>query len=95
MFQFVLAFLLFGSLDPVPGDYFEFLRIVVVVFFSIGAVRAYRMDRKGLLIFSLLVVVLFQPFLKIDLGRFLWNAVNIILGIYLLGDLVSKRLTIR
>ena len=89
--QLVLAILLFVALAPMPYAYFEFLRIAVVVFFSLGALHAHREGHSGMLFFSLFIVVLFQPFFKIALGRVLWNVVDVVLGIYLLVDLVKNK----
>jgi hypothetical protein len=67
-----------------PYGYFQLVRFLAMVGFSYLAYIAYgEGDRNKAYIFIALAV-LFQPLIKIALGRDVWNMVDIVVGFWLL-----------
>lgn len=79
----VLSFLLFICLFDMPYGYYQFVRFLAFVIFLLLAYWAY--DKRNLFetIIYICLALLFQPFLKIALGRQIWNIIDVIVGIYL------------
>lgn len=80
----VLAIMLFLCLAPMPYGYFMLVRVVATTLFCYFAYCEFREERDGLGILYIGLIILFQPFEKIALGSPLWNAVDVIVGIWLL-----------
>jgi hypothetical protein len=82
--KIVLSILLLGCLFNMPYGYYQFVRLAGLIGF---AVLAYQANQKGnqfeIIIYASLAL-LFQPFIKIALGRELWNVVDVIVGVGLL-----------
>ena len=71
-----------------PYGYYQFVRFIALVGFSI---LAYDSNTKGRTVESvtfIFLAILFQPLIKISLGRELWRAVDIIVGTGLLLSLI-------
>uniref|UniRef100_UPI0039A7231B DUF6804 family protein n=1 Tax=Ornithobacterium rhinotracheale TaxID=28251 RepID=UPI0039A7231B len=73
--RIVLAILLFLCLFSMPYWYFEIIRILVVIYFSKLAYD-YRNKKSYWLYLWIFLIILFQPFYKISLGRTLWNIID-------------------
>ena len=76
--------MLFLCLAKMPYGYYQFVRFAVFLGSSLLAYNSYE---KGLINYMILFIglaLLFQPFLKIALGRELWNIVDVIVAIGLL-----------
>ena len=71
-------------LFSMPYGYFQFVRFVAMVSFAYLAYCEYKDGSKDRMILFIILAILFQPFLKIALGRFLWNIVDIIVAGYLI-----------
>lgn len=70
-----------------PYGYYQMVRFLGLVGFVILAYDAYQQGRQiEILIYSSLAL-LFQPFIKIALGRQIWNIVDVIVGLGLLLSL--------
>lgn len=82
--KIVLALLLFICLADMPYGYYQLVRFAGLIGFSILAYNAYEHNKKTEMIICLGFALLFQPFLKIPLGREIWNIVDVIVGIGLL-----------
>lgn len=80
-----LAILLLICLFNMPYGYYQFVRFIGLVGFSILAYQANEQGRQIELIIYGGLALLFQPFFKIALGRSLWNLVDIAvaLGLFL------------
>jgi hypothetical protein len=82
--KIVLSILLLGCLFNMPYGYYQFVRFAGLIGF---AVLAYQSKQKGnqfeMIIYASLAL-LFQPFIKIALGRELWNTLDVIVGVGLL-----------
>lgn len=81
----LLAGLLFLCLLDMPYGYYQFVRVAATLVFVLFAVQSYQSQLQGYFVLYLLLAVLFQPVEKIALGRDLWNIVDVIVGVGLLG----------
>ena len=70
-------------LFDMPYGYYQLVRFLALVIFLLLAYWAY--DKRNLFetIIYICLALLFQPFLKIALGRQIWNIIDVIVGIYL------------
>jgi hypothetical protein len=84
--KIVLALLLFLCLVDMPYGYYQFVRFVAMVGFSVLAYQANEKDNQAEMIIYGALALLFQPFFKIALGRELWNIIDVVVG---LGLIVS------
>lgn len=87
----LLSLLLFLCLADMPYGYFQFVRFASCIIFAYFAYDANKKQEKTTAIIYIVLAILFQPFLKISLGRELWNIVDVIVGIGLLISLIKKR----
>lgn len=74
-----------------PYGFYQFVRFVALIGFGILAYKANREDRQTEMIIYGGLALLFQPFFKIALGREMWNIVDVIVGIGLIGSLIMSR----
>lgn len=85
----ILAILFFGCLLDLPYGYYELVRFLALVGFGLLAYKSYEEDKQTETIVFVCLAVLFQPLLKISLGRDLWNFVDVIVGIGLLVSIFT------
>lgn len=82
--KIILAIMLLICLLNMPYGYYQFVRLIS--FFGFGYL-AYIKSEQGfkneMILFGFLAI-LFQPFIKISLGRELWNIVDLIIGVGLI-----------
>jgi hypothetical protein len=79
-----LAILFFLCLLDMPYGYYQFVRLAGLVGFAILANQANQQGRQTEMLVYIGLALLFQPFLKVALGRQLWNIVDVIVGVGLL-----------
>lgn len=85
-----LAVLFFLCLADMPYGYYQFVRLAGLVGFAILAYQALEQGKQTEMIIYGGLALLFQPFLKIALGRQIWNIVDVIVGIGLLISIFMK-----
>jgi hypothetical protein len=88
--KIVLAVLFFTCLLDMPYGYFQLVRFIAMVGFGLLALNASQKKDQTELIIYLGLAVLFQPLLKISLGRTIWNIVDVIVAVGLLLSLSEK-----
>ena len=81
----LIALMLLACLADMPYGYFQFVRFSSAVFFSYTAYHENEKGSKELAIVFLVLAILFQPFIKISLGRTIWNIVDVIVALGLFG----------
>lgn len=79
-----LAVVLLLCLAPMPYGYFQLVRFMATIVFGVMAYRYYNERKEWLAYTCGTLVLLFQPFYKIALGRTVWNIVDVIVAIGLL-----------
>ncbi len=89
--KILLSLLLFLCLADMPYSYFQFVRFASCIAFAYFAYQANGKEEKATTIIYIVLAILFQPFLKISLGRELWNIVDVIVGVGLLISLIKNR----
>ncbi len=89
--KIVLAILFFLCLLDMPYGFYQFVRFVALVGFGILAYKANEENKNTEMIIYGGLALLFQPFFKIALGREIWNIVDVIVGIGLIGSLFMNR----
>lgn len=88
--KIVLAVLFLLCLLDMPYGFYQLVRFVGLVGFAILAYNANEQKNKTEMIIYVCLAVLFQPFLKISLGREIWNIVDITVAIYLLYTVLFR-----
>lgn len=79
-----IALLLLVCLFDMPYGYFQLVRFLSSIAFGYLAYEANSEQRKSETIIYIVLGLLFQPFLKVSLGRELWNIVDVGVAIYLI-----------
>lgn len=79
----ILAAMLLLCLAPMPYGYYILVRYVAMVVFGVMAYQFYNQKKEGLAVACGALALLFQPFIKIALGRTMWNVVDVIVAIVL------------
>ena len=74
-----------------PYGYYQFVRFAAMIGFGILAFQSAETENKSLMIIYGGLALLFQPFIKIALGRELWNVVDVIVGIGLIISLFANK----
>ena len=87
----VLSAILLLCLLPMPYGYYTFVRFVSMVAFGVMAYRYYAQHKTALTITFASLALLFQPFIKIALGRTMWNIVDVIVAVLLIILWVKER----
>ena len=80
----VLAALLLLCLAPMPYGFYQLVRFVAMVMFAVFAYSYWGKDSKPLAVTFGALALLFQPFLKIFLGRVMWNIVDVLVALGLI-----------
>jgi hypothetical protein len=86
-----LAILFFLCLLDMPYGYYQFVRLAALVGFAILAYQALQSGKQTEMLVYIGLALLFQPFLKVALGRQLWNIVDVIVGIGLLISVFGNK----
>ena len=89
--KIALAILFFLCLLDMPYGYFQLVRFAALIGFLILAFKANEQGQKVEAIIFVCLAILFQPLVKIALGREIWNIVDVVVGIILIGSIFFKR----
>ncbi|HRN70872.1 MAG TPA: hypothetical protein PLS49_06865 [Candidatus Woesebacteria bacterium] len=74
-----------------PYGYYQLVRFIALVTFLYLAYSAYTRDRSSEAYTFIGLAILFQPLVKISLGRTLWNIVDIVVAIGLVISTLKSR----
>ena len=83
MYLFLAAMLLL-CLAPMPYGYYSLVRFVAMVVFCVAAYKYHQAENEKMAWSFVALALLFQPFMKIALGRLLWNIVDVVVAIGLI-----------
>lgn len=89
--KLILAPLFLLCLLDMPYGFYQFVRFTAMVGFSILAYLASEKENKTEMIMYIGLAILFQPLVKITLGRKMWNIVDVVVGIGLLISLFIQQ----
>lgn len=84
LLKIILALMLLLCLASMPYGYYQLVRFVSMLVFALLAHDAYKRDAQTEIIIYIGLALLFQPFLKVALGRTIWNIVDVIVAVGLL-----------
>lgn len=83
----VAAAMLLWSLARHPYSYFELLRIVVCAVCAFGIYAAIQWKQQGWAWAFGVLILLFNPFVKVALGRQMWNYVDVAVAVFLIASI--------
>ena len=86
----ILIIALVLCLAPMPYGYYILVRYFAMIVFGLMTYQYYQEKKENLMITFGALAVLFQPFLKIPLGRIVWNIVDVAIAIVLLVILLKE-----
>jgi len=90
LIKIILAILFFICLADLPYGFYQLVRFVALVGFSVLAYNSHLNSNKTEMLIYIFLALLFQPLLKVSLGRTIWNIVDVIVGIGLLSSIIIK-----
>lgn len=82
--------MLFLCLADMPYGYFQFVRFLCLVGFTILAYQANEQGVQTETVIYGALALLFQPFIKIALGRELWNIIDVLVGVGLVVSIFRR-----
>ncbi len=88
--KIVLALLFLLCLADMPYGFYQFVRFLALFGFGILAYHSYKKENAVEMLVYIALAILFQPLVKITLGRTIWNIVDIVVAGGLLLSLVVK-----
>ena len=88
----VLSLLLLLCLFDMPYGFYQFVRFTATAGFAYLAWVSYEKDEKNMMFVFIILAALFQPFIKVALGRTIWNIVDVVAaaGLILMAFKSSK-----
>ncbi len=82
--KIVIAALLFLCLANMPYGFYMLVRFAATVAFAYLSYEYFKSKQEKLGVLFASLVLLFQPFFKIALGRMIWNCIDVVVAIMLL-----------
>ena len=89
--KIILAILLLLCLLDWPYGYYPFVRFAAMVGFAYLAFNANQKQNSTPAFIYIALALLFQPFFKIALGRVLWNVVDVVVAVGLVGNFLLPK----
>lgn len=89
--KLILSALLIGCLFQMPYGYYQFVRFAGMLGFALLAYSSYERKKNEEVIIYIALALLFQPFVKVALGRTMWNVVDVVIAAGLIFSLLLKR----
>ena len=88
--KLVVAVLLLLCLADMPYGFYQFVRFVAAVAFAYLSYDYFKSKKDVMGFVFAALTLLFQPMLKVSLGRTLWNLVDILVALGLLYLIISS-----
>lgn len=76
---------------PMPYGFYNLARFLSMIGFAILAVKAYHNIRITLSVVYGSLVLMFQPFIKLVLGRDVWIIVDVAVSLFLIVTIVKNK----
>lgn len=89
--KIILAILLLLCLLKMPYGYYQLVRFLAFAGFGYLAFESNKKRDEKMMFLYIALALLFQPFLKIALGRTIWNIVDVIVAGFLLMSLFKNK----
>ena len=84
LIKLILSILLLLCLLHLPYGYYELVRFAGMVGFALLAWFSFQQKNNTATIIYIALAILFQPLIKIALGRTIWNIVDVIVSLGLI-----------
>lgn len=81
--KLVIAVLLILCLFDMPYGFYQLVRFAAMVAFTYLSYDYFKHKKDGMGFLFAALAVLFQPFFKIALGRFIWNIADVAIAAFL------------
>ena len=91
LIKFFLAILFFVFLIDMPYGFYQLVRFAAMIGFAYLAYSANEQTNKNEVFVYIALAILFQPIIKIALGRTIWNIVDVVVGIGLILSIFQNR----
>ncbi len=90
--KLILSILFFLCLLNMPHGYYEFARFIGMLGFTLLAYYDHQKSQNTnfAAIIYIALALLFQPFIKVALGRTIWNVVDVIVSLGLIISIFIK-----
>lgn len=88
--KIALAILFLLCLLDMPYGYYQLVRFLGMVGFAVLAYQNYQKNQTWFLVW-LASALLINPFIKVSLGRTLWNVVDVVWAILLIWSMIKER----
>jgi hypothetical protein len=85
-----LSILLFICLIDLPYGYYQFVRFAAMAGLAYLTYDNFSNGNKSFAFIFIALAILFQPIIKISLGRELWNVVDVVVGVFLIVSIFIK-----
>lgn len=90
-FKIALIPALLLCLAPMPYGYYTLVRISATIIFVMMAMEYSKQKKQNLMVTFSILVLLFQPIVKIALSKTLWNVIDIAVAIMMVFILVREK----
>ena len=84
LIKIILTVLFFLCLLKMPYGYYQLVRFAALIGFALLAYNSNEQGQKTEVIIYFCLAILFQPLVKIALGRQLWSIIDVAVGIGLI-----------
>jgi hypothetical protein len=88
--KIILSILLLICLFDMPYGYFQLVRFIALLSFGFLAYISYQENNNLFSSIYVSLAILFQPLMKIALGREIWNIVDVIVALFLIVSIFLK-----
>jgi hypothetical protein len=90
LIKIVLVILLTLCLFNMPYGYYQIVRFCGFIGFGLLAFKNSKDEKSQLILIYGALSLLFQPFFKVNLGREIWNLVDIVVSIFLALTIIQE-----
>lgn len=91
LIKITLAGLFFLCLLDMPYGYYQLVRFLAMCGFAYLALFSNKSGNQNAMFIYIALAMLFQPIIKISLGREFWNIIDVLVGIGLLLSIYRER----
>ena len=91
LIKIILSILLVICLFHMPYDYYQLFRYIAMVGFAILAYYQYEKKNIPLVILFAALVLLFQPIIKVPMGRQSWIMIDLVVAIGLVVSIFLQK----
>ena len=88
--KIIITVMLLLCLTDMPYGYYNLVRFTATASFVYLSYSSFKSSEEGKGFFYGSLVLLFQPFFKIALGRTLWNVVDVLVAIVLIYFIIIE-----